>query len=356
VTAFGRFLKAPDRRRASLDLPGDTTVAADGGNVSKQLLLKLEEDDRYYVMRLPAHHLVDVPRPKRSELPALMGSLKGKVWGRKHLCRVYGVERCVVDVYSRRMHKRQLPGLERDRNRARGALIELQRLLAHQRQGLRKVKPLTVTAVRRRVAAALAREHMDTLFRVKVTKGERAPVLTFEEPHEAWQHLDDYVLGRSLVVTNRRDWSPEQTVHASRKQSSNEQVFRDFKDPCGVSMLPLRHRRDAALRAHALIVVLGLILAKILQRRLKRAGVKAPSLATVLTPLKGVQRARLRFGPDAPPALRALAKSLWVPSERTPRQQEILQALNLADRLELGTTFGEVLDRSTRGKTRVAAS
>jgi hypothetical protein len=38
--AFGRFPRAFDRRRVSQDLPLDTTVAAGGGNLSKQLLLQ----------------------------------------------------------------------------------------------------------------------------------------------------------------------------------------------------------------------------------------------------------------------------------------------------------------------------
>jgi hypothetical protein len=48
VVAFGRFLQALDRRRAKLPFPVETTIAADGGNISKQLLLRLERDPRYY--------------------------------------------------------------------------------------------------------------------------------------------------------------------------------------------------------------------------------------------------------------------------------------------------------------------
>jgi transposase len=355
VTAFGRFLKALDRRRASLDLPVDTTVAADGGNISRQLLLRLERDTRYYVLRLPPRHVGDLPPCKSEDLPALGGSLRGKVWARKVICPVYGKERCVVDVYSQRMHKRQLPGLHRDRKRARADLLKLQQLLERQRQGLRRVKPLTLRAVKRRVEKALAREHMADLFPVRISSGPAAPHLEFDEPAEAWQHLQDYVLGRTLLVTNRRDWAPEQTVLASRLQSHNERFFRDIKDPAGVSILPLRHRRDAALRAHALVAVLGLLLAKVLQRRLKRAGVRAPSLASVLAPLKTIQRARLQYGPDAPPALRALAKDAWIPSERTPRQQEILAALKLDAHPVLGTTLLDALKGSARRRTRRAA-
>jgi len=289
----------------------------------------------------------DLPRPPHRELPALMGSLKGMVWAKKQECTVYATKRWVVDVYSRRMHHRQIPGLRRDRDRARAELVELQRLLQRQHQGLRQAKPLTVRVVQRRVEKALSREHMTDLFQVQVSEGEGTPTLAFTEPEKAWTHLQEYVLGRTLLVTNRGDWSPEQIVRASRIQSHNERAFRDLKDPSGASMLPLRHRRDPALRAHAFLVVLALVLAKVVQRRVKRAGTAALSLAAVLRPLKEVQRARVQYGDDAPPALRALAAGAWVPSQRTSRQDELLRALGLAERTELGTTIARRLSPKT---------
>ncbi|MGC4119555.1 MAG: hypothetical protein QM765_39850 [Myxococcales bacterium] len=200
--------------------------------------------------------------------------------------------------------------------------------------------------MKRRVEQALAREHMATLFEVHVEKGEHAPVLRFEEPEAALQQLHDFVLGRTLLVTDRTDWPTEQIVHASRVQSHNESIFRELKDANGVSMLPLRCRRDAALRAHALVVVLGLMLAKVAQRRLKAKGVEAPTAAAVLGQLQGIRRVKLSYGPEAPPALRALAEDRWIPSARSELQRAMLSALGLAERPELGATLGIPAKRS----------
>jgi transposase len=351
VTAFGRFLRALDRRCESLGLPVEATVAADGGNISRQMLLTLEEKTHHYVMRLPSKH-ADLPELKSLELPPLGGSLKGKVRARKINCQVYGIERCVVDQYSARMHSRQRPGLERDRKRARQDLERLQTLLDRQRKGLRRVKPLTVGALRKRVTKALSREHMEDLFLAKVEKGDLAPVLRFEESEAAWKHLHEHVLGRTRLVTNRSDWPAEQIVHASRVQSHNESFFRDIKDPNGVSMLPLRHRGDAALRSHALVVVLALLLAKVAQRRLKLANVDAPTIAAMLDQLQGIRRVTLSYGAAAPPALRAFAEDRWIPSARSEHQNAMLAALGLAQRPELGTTTkGSLSSLSARKRT-----
>jgi len=352
VTAFGRFLQALARRRESLKLPMDATVAADGGNISKEMLRRLDAMPLQYVLRLPVGHVSSLPREASDKLPPLEGHLKGKVYASKLTCEVYGTARCVVDTYSKRMHQRQLPGLVRDRKRARADLTRLQLLLDRQRQGLRRVKPITVAGLKRRVAAALAREHMDVLFQVQVEKGDRAPVLRFSESDEAWLHLQEYVLGRTLLVTSRENWTAEQIVLASRLQSHNERFFRDVKDPGGVSMLPLRHRRDPALRGNALVVVLALVLAKVLQRRLRAAGVLVGSIAGLLEVLRGIQRARIELKPDAPSALRALAATMWVPSKRSVRQQAMLKALALAKRPELGTTLPNMGIRTRHGSAR----
>jgi hypothetical protein len=97
---------------------------------------------------------------------------------------------------------------------------------------------------------------------------------------------------------------------------------------------------NGLVRAHALVVVLALLLAKVAQRRLKKAAVEAPTVAAMLEQLQGVSRVTLHYGSDAPPALRALAEGRWVPSVRSALQQAMLQALGVDDRSELGTTLG----------------
>ena len=81
------------------------------------------------------------------------------------------------------------PGPSAEWERARADLVKLQLLLERQRQGLRRVKPLTLSSVKRRVRKALAREHMESLFTVEFAQGVLAPTLTFVEsktPGSIW--------------------------------------------------------------------------------------------------------------------------------------------------------------------------
>ena len=65
-----------------------------------------------------------------------------------------------------------------------------------------------------------------SLFRVQRYAGNGAPVMTSQELPEAWTHLEQRVLGRTLLVNNRADCLPEQIEHASGVQSHNERLFR----------------------------------------------------------------------------------------------------------------------------------
>ena len=63
-----------------------------------------------------------------------------------------------------------------------------------------------------------------------------------------------------------------------------------------------------------------------------------------------IRRVQLRYGPAAPPALRALAEDRWIPSVRSELQQAMLRALGLNERPELGTTFAIAAKPSPLGK------
>ena len=193
---------------------------------------------------------------------------------------------------------------------------------------------------------------MEKLFTVQITPAEAAPALEFRESDEEWQRLQTHVLGRTLLVTSRKEWDAERLVRASRVQSDNERFFRDVKHPAAASMLPLRHRHDPSLRSNALVVVLGLLLAKVMLRRLRKKSVPVRSVGAMVKALKEVQRARMLLPDDAPPALRGLAATTWVPRQRTELQEQILRALGLERSSYIGTTLKLPKTRSGSAKKR----
>lgn len=155
--------------------------------------------------------------------------------------------------------------------------------------------------------------------------------------NDAWERLEAYRLGRTAVITDRDDWSVERIVSSLREQSHVEFAFRQLKDPQWASAVPLRHYTDSLLRVHAMLSVLALLLAKLVVRRLKRAGVQT-TVSEALHELSELRLAQLHYGPKAPPALKELARFRRVPPNASALQANMIRALGIGEALQLGPT------------------
>lgn len=337
VNSFKSFLRRLKARAKRLPVDRRSTIAFDGGNISKEVVRQLDLVPAHFVARLPAKHAVEAAAIPTRELPWLGGALAGKVRARKIQTQVYGVQRTVIAVFSESMRESQVPGIQRDIRRAKGELAKLANRLQRQRSGERH-KPLTVPQARVLALKALDREHLPKLFRVDITGDDTAPVIEYAFDQAAWEELHENHLGRTLIVTNRDSWTPARLVETLRKQSHVEDAFRQMKDPEWAASTPLRHYRDRTLRVHAFVGVLGLLLSALLVRRLRQGGMRTATISNALHELSELRATKLRYSPKAPERLKALAKRCEVAPDPTPKQRKILGILKSARRLVLGPT------------------
>ena len=84
--------------------------------------------------------------------------------------------------------------------------------------------------------------------------------MSFQVDHAALQELLTHRLGRTLLLTNRRDWTAEQVVAAYASQQELEQVFRGLKEGDWLNWQPMHHWTDSKIRVHAFYCLLGLSL------------------------------------------------------------------------------------------------
>jgi hypothetical protein len=84
--------------------------------------------------------------------------------------------------------------------------------------------------------------------------------LVFQVDHAALQELVTHRLGRTLLVTNRLDWTAEQVAPAYAGQQQIDRVFRGLKEGDGLNGQPLYHGTDSTIRVHAFYCLLGLSL------------------------------------------------------------------------------------------------
>ena len=79
--------------------------------------------------------------------------------------------------------------------------------------------------------------------------------------------------GKNLIFTDREDLSVKDVVQAYRDRNEVERVFGEMNDPETVPFQPVRHWTDQKIIIHAFICILGLLLLKLLQLKLKRQGI-----------------------------------------------------------------------------------
>lgn len=145
------------------------------------------------------------------------------------------------------------------------------------------------------------------------TPWDDAAIAAFQEEH----------FGKTLLFTDHTDWSAPAIVAAYRGQGSLENAFRQMKDPHFVTFRPVSHWTDQKIRVHAAYCVLALLLASLLHREARAAGITA-GFDTVLETL-----ADIKLVVDLPAPGRRERPILRV-TERTADQETLFQQFDLA--------------------------
>nr|MDO8119258.1 IS1634 family transposase [Candidatus Sigynarchaeota archaeon] len=83
-------------------------------------------------------------------------------------------------------------------------------------------------------------------------------------------------LGRTILITNRNDWSPETVIWGYREEYIIERAFRRMKSPTTISIRPMFHHANACIKAHVFVCVLALLLLSIARLKLTRKGIATP--------------------------------------------------------------------------------
>jgi len=314
-----------DRCRALAEGACDITLVFDKGNNAEDNLEAVAAGPCHFVGSLvPSQHkeLLAIPReqmrrldPKR--LPA--------VWARRIRKVVFGVERTVLVTFNRPLFEAQRKTLRREIGKRRRRLLKLQAALGRPRKRPGGKRP-TVEGVRKRANAILAGRHMKDLFALDVTNGPGGlPQLSFRFREDSWDELASTLLGKTILFTDREEWSDEQIVLAYRAQFHVEAAFRRMKDPRFLTFRPTFHWTDQKLRVHAFYCVLALTILSLLRRKLSRAGIRL-SMAQMMDTLADIREVTLLY-PAPPGADEPFSRTVLTDIDDA--QRAILDALDL---------------------------
>lgn len=189
---------------------------------------------------------------------------------------IYGKELTVVVTNNPELYQAQLTGILGNIAKCEQALAEQKEKLRMRREGLvTKGKKPTMDSLRNNIAKILSAEHMKDIFDVSIGAGEDTiPVMEYSLNDDKFAELKEKKLGKTILFSDRHDWTNEQIVGAYRSQYHVEETFKQMKDDKYLSFRPIHHFTDAKIRVHAFYCVVALLLASLLNKEVEQLGQK----------------------------------------------------------------------------------
>jgi len=208
----------------------DITVVFDKGNNSEDNLTLVKDGKLHFVGSLvPTHHpkLLAIDRRKMRRLDT---AVLPSVWSYRTTKVVFGVKRTVLVTFNQPLFETQMKTLRREINKRQCKLKQLAAALEKSASRTTGKKP-SLDGTNKRLAVILSGRHMKDLLPASIRDGKDGlPKLTWRFDNKAWKRLQKTLLGKTILFTDREEWTDEQIVRGYRSQHHVESAFRSMKD------------------------------------------------------------------------------------------------------------------------------
>jgi transposase len=315
-SALSRILALLDSNGIARDT---VTLVLDKGSAALANTLELEQAGVGWISALPGNQAPAELRERSVEqLPALSSAQPGVhaaaekmfVHGRQYLC---------VVKYSAAFAGEQLQSVTTTVSKAMQAMRRLSMELA------KPAARFTESGIRHKIARWLSPAFVSDLIRYQLECRDGRWRLQFDFDHAAWLRLLSHRLGRTVLLTNRMEWTAEQIVAGYSGQQQVEQVFRGLKDGEWLGWGPMYHWTDSKIRIHAFYCMLGISLLQYLHKQSETVW-PGLSIEQLLEELRQIQQFILLYPPQGQKGPQRAATVL---SKQTLPQQSLADALGL---------------------------
>jgi transposase len=272
-------------------IPRDTvTLVLDKGAAALANTVELEKAGLGWISALPWNQAPAELRAQSVEqLPACSDAGPGvRAAAEKTL--VHGKEYLCVLAYSTCFASEQLHSLS-------ATLTKVTRNLRRLAAELSKPQArFTEPGIRHKIDAWLSDWFVREVVHYELQQRENRWHLSFQVDHPALQRLWSQRLGRTVLLTNRLDWTAQQVLAGYSGQQQVERVFRGLKDGEWLGWGPMYHWTDSKIRIHAFYCMLGISLLQYLHRQ-SQAAWAGLSVEQLLEELRQIQQFVLLYPP-----------------------------------------------------------
>jgi len=257
----------------------ELTIVFDKGMNSEDNIAAIDAADRFhFITTYSTHYAEELVRIKLSEFKPVdsMKNLELSKVGREEdrllafrtSGQYWGQNRTVVVTHNPMTAAKQRYTFD-------SKLLELQDTLFFLRSRVQNQASIWTSPqrVEKHYNEACERLHLPKdLYDISVEKENGTWKLLFRKNHH---RIGRYIerFGKNILITDHLGWTTDDIVKASLDRYMVEKAFRQTKDEDMVSVLPLRHCTDGKIRCHILTCVLSLTYLRLMENKLRRAGV-----------------------------------------------------------------------------------
>lgn len=266
----------------------ELTFVFDKGVNSEDGLAAIHAAEVHFLSSLKRNQARELLAKPRTAYRALYTTeQKERIYGFRSKRRVLGVEGVVVVAFNESARKRQT----RDYEHAKGRFLSTCQAVASKMSKPHRGRRSTVQSVTERIEDALPPKWRGVFkYRVGATLDQDPPRFTVtgwvEAKHEA--ELKEG-FGKTVIFTDRIDWSNEQIVRTYYARSGMEEEFHVLKDVLLMPVMPIFHRLDKRIRVHAFLCVVGLLFYRWIQLRVAEATKERVPIGQLARRLDGIQ-------------------------------------------------------------------
>src|ERR1700730_6657156 len=306
--ALSRIGALLDRNRIARD---SVTLVLDKGSTALTNTLELERAGVGWISALPWNQAPAELRDRSVEQLPACGSSQPGIRAAAEKLFVHGKEYLCVLKYSACFASEQL-------NSTTAALTRVTQKLRRLATELSKPQArFTEQGIRNKIHRWLLDPFVREVLHFGLEQRENRWHLTFEVDNQALLQLWSQRLGRTVLLTNRVDWTAEQVVAGYSGQQQIERVFRGLKDGDWLGWGPMYHWTDSKIRVHAFYCLLGLSLLQTVYREAQAAW-PGLSMERLLDELGRIQEVVLLYPPQGetgPPRTATVLSTQTLPQQ-----------------------------------------
>jgi transposase len=252
------------------------TLVFDKGNNSKEFIELLEKDSSFkfhFVGGLRLNQCPELVTFDINQYTQLIGDKICKTSAVRFQKQIYGRKLTIIITDNPKLKQDQLDGLEANITKCKAELKLLQDSLIQRVEGkITKGRKPTSVSVAKKVKDILSAEYMKKIFSYDISCINNKIILNYQLDINQYNYVINTYLGKSILFTNRNDWTNEQIVATYRSQYHVEENFKQLKNTKYLSFRPIRHFTDRTIIVHSFYCVIALTLSSLLRLEMEKLG------------------------------------------------------------------------------------